>query len=117
MRCDLGFLQTGRDRLCPPRTSGSRYRADPARTRRSARRGVLRPLAPPDRRCRYGQLSRSLSNSTVTVPSGCRVTFATVWPVILEPSEPLTWKLAVMVKVKWFWLLRFPPAQNVDLPV
>jgi hypothetical protein len=32
MLCDLGFLHTGRDRSCPPRTSGSRCGADPART-------------------------------------------------------------------------------------
>jgi hypothetical protein len=32
------------------------------------------PLASRDRRCRYGQRSRGLSNSTVTVPSGCGVT-------------------------------------------
>jgi hypothetical protein len=30
--CDLRVLQTRRDRSCPPRTCGSRCRADPART-------------------------------------------------------------------------------------
>jgi hypothetical protein len=117
MRCDLGFLHTGRDRWCPPRTSRSRCHADPARTRRSARRGAPMPLAPPDRRCRYGQLSRPFSNSTVTVPSACRVICTRTWPVILEPSEPSAWKLKVAVEVKLFWLLRFAPAQNVDLAV
>jgi hypothetical protein len=32
MPCDLGFLHTGRDRSCPPRTADSRCLADPART-------------------------------------------------------------------------------------
>ena len=43
--------------------------------------------------------------------------WATPWPVILAPSEPLAWKLKVTVAVKLFWLLRFAPAQNLDLPV
>jgi hypothetical protein len=33
MACDLRFLLTGRDRSCPPPTSGFRCRADPERTR------------------------------------------------------------------------------------
>ena len=54
--------------------------ADALRTRYEARGQRARapaPLAPPDRRCRYGQLSRNLSNSTVTVPSGFWVRCAT----------------------------------------
>jgi hypothetical protein len=114
--CDLRVWHTGHDRSCPPGSAAGRCGADPARIRRSARRGALRPLAPRDRRCRYGQLSRSFSNSTVTVPSACRVTCATPWRVILEPSEPLAVTLKVTVEVR-FWLLRFAPNQNVDLPV
>jgi hypothetical protein len=79
--------------------------------------GALRPLAPGDRRGRYGQVSRSFSNSTVTVPSACRVTCATTWRESLEPSEPFAMELIVTVAVKLFWLLRFAPAQNVPLPV
>jgi hypothetical protein len=33
MLCDLRFWYAGRDRSCPPRTSGFRCRTDPARTR------------------------------------------------------------------------------------
>jgi hypothetical protein len=36
MSCDLRSLLAGRDRSCPPPTSGFRYRADPARTSASA---------------------------------------------------------------------------------
>ena len=90
--------------------------ADPARTKAlSETRGPRGPLVPPSA-SRYGQLSRSVSNSTVTVPSECTVTWATKCSVIREPSEPLTlmWPVNVAVKVL---VLEFSPSQKVALPV
>src|SRR6266540_2446566 len=64
----------------------------------------------------YGQLSRSVSNSTVAVPFALMVTWATKWSVRCEPSEPLTltWPVKVAVKVL---LLTFSPSQKVAWPV
>jgi hypothetical protein len=40
MDCDLGFLHTGGDRSWPPRTNGSRFRTDRARTNAAAGGGL-----------------------------------------------------------------------------
>jgi integrase len=45
-RCDLRFLRTRRDRLCPARTAGSRCRADPARTRMTTSPWAWQALSP-----------------------------------------------------------------------
>jgi hypothetical protein len=44
MPCDLRFLCAGRDRWCPARTRGFRWRADPVRTRAPTITGWLRSL-------------------------------------------------------------------------
>jgi hypothetical protein len=50
--CDLRVLQTRRDRSCPPRTCGSRCRADPARTSATTKAASSGPV-------RHGRLRRS----------------------------------------------------------
>jgi hypothetical protein len=100
-------------------TAGYALLADVVRTRGNhalAGRGATLGAPRPAIGSAYGQLSRSVSNSTVAVPSGLTVTCATKWSVMREPSVPLTltWPVKVVVKAL---PLTFSPNQKVAWPV
>jgi hypothetical protein len=66
LAADLGFSHTGRDRACPPRTSGSRYRADPARTRPPCQPG----LGKHHRAARHGRWRSSQPSGRAEIARG-----------------------------------------------